>query len=129
MLLNTELTYIPGIRPKKSAALVGELSICFVEDLLSYFPYLYIDRSRFGKIREINEESGYIQLRGKIVSIEKRGEGRSLRLVARFTDGSGYIDLVWFKGIRFIEDKYKLQSEYIVFGKLTLLGSLFNMAH
>ena len=129
MLLTTELTYIPGIGPKKAAALVGELSIRCVEDLLTYFPYRYIDRSRFGKIREINEESGYIQLRGKIVSIEKRGEGRSLRLVARFTDGSGYIDLVWFKGIRFIEDKYKLQSEYIVFGKPTLFGSMFNMAH
>ena len=129
MQLDTDITYISGIGPKRAATLCAELGMRTVEDLITHYPYRYVDRSRFGRIAEINESTSYIQLKGRIVSMEKRGEGRSQRLVARFTDGSGYIELVWFKGIRFVEDKYRLNFDYIVFGKVALFGQMYNIAH
>lgn len=121
--------YLPGVGPKKADVLHKELGIASYEDLLYYFPYKYIDRTRFYKVAEINGDMQYIQLKGRILSYETIGEFRKKRLVARFSDGSGIINLVWFKGINFIMDKYKLNREYIVFGKPTAFGSLLNIAH
>ncbi len=129
MNLDTEITYIPGVGPKRAALLNKELSIYSVEDLLTYFPYRHIDRSRFYTIREVNEEMPYIQLRGRIVRKEKIGEGRKQRLVAIFGDGTGFIELVWFKGLRYIEDKYRINQDYVVFGKPTRFGAKINIAH
>lgn len=129
MNLNTDINYIPGIGPKRAATLLAELGMRTVEDLLTYFPYKYIDRSRFYTIREVNENMPYIQLKGRIIKFEKRGEGRSQRLVATFTDQTGFIELVWFKGIKFIENKYRLNQEYIAFGKPARYGQMLNIAH
>lgn len=129
MNLNTAINYIPGIGPKRAATLLAELGMRTVEDLLTYYPYKYVDRSRFYTIREVNENMPYIQLKGKIVSFEKRGEGRSQRLVATFTDQTGFIELVWFKGLKFVENKYRLNQEYIAFGKPTRFGTKLNIAH
>ncbi len=129
MNLNTDINYIPGIGPKRAATLLAELGMRTVEDLLTYYPYKYIDRSRFYTIREVNENMPYIQLKGRIISFEKRGEGRSQRLVATFTDSTGFIELVWFKGIKFVESKYRLNQEYIAFGKPARYGTKLNMAH
>ena len=104
MNLSTSIEYVPGIGPKKAAVLIGEMSVRTVGDLLSCYPYKYVDRSRFYMISECTDTMSYIQLRGKIVRMEKRGEGRSLRLVAVFTDGRSFIDLVWFKGLCFVEE-------------------------
>ena len=129
MNLNTDINYIPGIGPKRSATLLAELGMRTVEDLLTYFPYKYVDRSRFYTIREANENMPYIQLKGRIISFEKRGDGRNQRLVATFTDSTGFIELVWFKGIKFVESKYRLNQEYIAFGKPSRFGSKLNIAH
>ncbi|NCA79304.1 MAG: ATP-dependent DNA helicase RecG [Sphingobacteriia bacterium] len=129
MNFSTEIMYIPGVGPKRAELLNKELSIYSVEDLLTYFPYRHIDRSRFYTIREINDAMPYIQLRGKIVRKEKIGEGRHQRLVAMFGDGTGFIELVWFKGLRYVEDKYRLNQEYVVFGKPTRFGSKINIVH
>ena len=129
MNLNTDINYIPGIGPKRAATLLAELGMRTVEDLLTYYPYKYIDRSRFYTIREVNENIPYIQLKGRIISFEKRGEGRSQRLVATFTDSTGFIELVWFKGIKFVESKYRLNQEYIAFGKPARYGTKLNIAH
>ena len=129
MNLNTDINYIPGIGPKRAATLLAELGMRTVEDLLTYYPYKYIDRSRFYTIREVNENMPYIQLKGRIISFEKRGEGRSQRLVATFTDSTGFIELVWFKGIKFVESKYRLNQEYIAFGKPARYGTKLNIAH
>jgi len=129
MNLNTDINYIPGIGPKRATTLLAELGMRTVEDLITYFPYKYIDRSRFYTIREANENMPYIQLKGKIISFEKRGEGRSQRLVATFTDNTGFIELVWFKGIKFVENKYRLNQEYIAFGKPARFGTKLNIAH
>lgn len=123
------ITYLPGVGPAKAEVLRKEANIQSFEDMLYYFPYKYIDRSRFYRVSEINGTMPYIQLQGKILSFNTVGEGRSKRLVARFTDGTGTIDLVWFKGLNYVKDKYRLNTEYIVFGKPTMFGHAYNIAH
>ncbi|WP_280743443.1 MULTISPECIES: ATP-dependent DNA helicase RecG [unclassified Parabacteroides] len=123
------ITYLPGVGPKKAEVLKKEADISSFEDLLYYFPYRYVDRSRFYRVAEIHEGMPYIQLKGRILSFETLGEGRTRRLVARFTDGSGTIELVWFKGIAYVKDKYVIGKEYIVFGKPTAFGHTCNIAH
>ncbi|MDD4514434.1 ATP-dependent DNA helicase RecG [Massilibacteroides sp.] len=123
------ITYLAGVGPKKADILVKEAGISSYEDLLYYFPYRYVDRSRFYKIAEINGSMPYIQLKGRILYFDTLGEGRTRRLVARFTDGTGVIDLVWFKGIAFVKDKYVINKEYIVFGKPTEFANTYNIAH
>ena len=86
-----------------------------MHDLLYYFPYKYVDRSRIYAIREIDGNMPYIQLKGEIRGFELAGEGRGQRLVAHFTDGTGFVDLVWFQGIQYVTGKYKVRREYIVF--------------
>ncbi|MDR0348243.1 MAG: ATP-dependent DNA helicase RecG [Tannerella sp.] len=121
--------YLAGVGPKKAEVLNNEVHIASYEDLLYYFPYKYVDRSRFYTIREINGNMPYIQLKGKIVLFDTVGEMRSKRLVAKFTDGTDTIDLVWFKGLKYITDRYKTGQEYIVFGKPVEFGRSFNIVH
>lgn len=128
-LSERDITYLPGVGPKKAEVLKKEINIHSAEDLLSYYPFRYIDRSKIYSISEIQASSAYIQLKGKIIHFETIGEGAARRLIAKFKDESGIIDLVWFKGIKFIQNKYKFNTEYIVFGKPTLFGSKYNIAH
>lgn len=128
-LSTRDIKFLPGVGPKKAELFNKELKIFSYEDLLYYFPYKYIDRSRTYKIREIDGNMPYIQLRGKIIDFETQGEGKGRRLIARFTDETGIIELIWFKGIKFITEKYKTGTEYTVFGKPTRFGSKFNIAH
>lgn len=123
------IMYLPGVGPKKAEILQKEAGISSYEDLLFYFPYKYIDRSRFYKVAEVSGDMPYIQLKGRILYYDTIGEGRTKRLVGKFTDGSGTIDLVWFKGISFVLDKYKTGTEYIVFGKPAEFGHVYNIAH
>ncbi len=124
-----DLKYLQGVGPRRAELLAKELNIRSVEDLIYYFPYKYIDRSKTYKIAEISGQMPFIQLRGRILSYETIGEGRSARLTARFSDGTGVIELVWFKGAKFIQDKYKVNTEYTLFGKPALFGSRYNIAH
>lgn len=125
----TDIKYLSGVGPKKAEILNKEIDVFSVEDLLYYFPYKYIDRSRIYFVHEVDGNMPYIQLKGRITAFETFGEGRKKRLVAHFTDGTGFIDLVWFQGARFIEDKYKVNLPYIIFGKPTMFGDKFNIAH
>ncbi|MDR0428897.1 MAG: ATP-dependent DNA helicase RecG [Tannerellaceae bacterium] len=123
------ITYLSGVGPKKAEILKKEADISSFEDLLYYFPYKYIDRSRFYKVAEVNDTTAFIQLKGRILSFETVGEGRSKRLIARFTDGTGIIELVWFQGINYAKDKHIVGKEYIVFGKPTEFGHSYNIVH
>lgn len=123
------ITYLPGVGPKKADVLQKELHIASFEDMLYYFPYKYIDRSRFYKVAEVTGNMPFIQLRGKILYFDTLGEGRTKRLIAKFTDGTGVIDLVWFKGLSYITDKYRTATEYIVFGKPNEFGQIVNIPH
>lgn len=120
---------MPGVGPKKAEILNKEINVFTVGDLLRWYPYRYIDRSRIYYIHEIDNSMAYIQLKGRITAFELFGEGRARRLVAHFTDGTGFIDLVWFQGVRYIEGKYKLNQEYVVFGKPAMFNGKWNIAH
>ena len=124
-----DVKYLPGVGPVRAALLKGELQISTLHDLLYFFPYKYIDRSRIFRIREVNGTMPYIQLKGKILSFEQIGEGRRQRLVAHFSDGTGVADLVWFSGIKYTLDRYRPGVEYVVFGKPTVFGGRVNVAH
>lgn len=121
--------YLPGVGPQRAAVLNKELSLHSLHDLLYYFPYKYVDRSRLYYIHEIDGNMPYIQLKGEILSFETFGEGRQRRLVAHFSDGTGVVDLVWFQGIKYLLGRYKVHTEYIVFGKPTIFNGRINVAH
>ena len=123
------IMYLPGVGPKKADVLQKEAGVSSYGDLLFYFPYKYIDRSRFYKVVEINGDMPFIQLKGRILYFDTVGEGRTRRLVGKFTDGTGTIDLVWFKGINYILDKIKTGVDYIIFGKPTEFGHICNIPH
>ena len=124
-----DIKYLQGVGPQRAAMLNKELNIFSLRDLLYYFPYKYVDRSRLYYIHEIDGNMPYIQLKGQILSFETIGEGRQRRLVAHFSDGTGVIDLVWFQGIKYLMGKYKAHEEYIVFGKPTVFNGRVNVAH
>lgn len=128
-LATRDIKYLPGVGPQRAAVLEKELGIRSLHDLLYYFPYKYIDRSRLYYVHEIDGNMPYIQLRGQILSFEETGEGYRKRLVAHFSDGTGVVDLVWFQGQRFVTGKYKVRTPYIVFGKPTVFGGRVNIAH
>ncbi len=128
-LLDSDIKFLPGVGPRRAELLNKELGISTFRDLLYTFPFRYIDRSRFYSVREIDSSAAWIQLRGSITRIDKVGKGRAQRLVARFTDGTGAIDLVFFKGLKWIEEKLQVGPEYVVFGKPSVFGQSWNMVH
>ena len=100
-ILSQDIKYLQGVGPNRALLLASELDITTVGDLLAYYPYKYVDRSRIYRISEIDGNMPYVQLCGQIFSFDTAGEGRNKRLIAHFTDGSGAIDLVWFQGIKY----------------------------
>ena len=124
-----DIKYLQGVGPQRATLLNKELNIYSLHDLLYYFPYKYVDRSRLYYIHEIDGNMPYIQLKGQILSFETIGEGRQRRLVAHFSDGTGVVDLVWFQGIKYLMGRYKAHEEYIVFGKPTVFNGRINIAH
>lgn len=128
-LSTRDIKYLPGVGPQRASLLAKELNIVSFKDLLYYFPYKYVDRSRIYTIREIDGNMPYIQLRGKFLSFETFGEGRQRRLVGHFSDGTGVMDVVWFQGLKFVMGKIKAGVEYIIFGKPTVFGGRINVAH
>ncbi len=124
-----DIKYITGVGPQKAEILQKELQISSLHDLIYYFPYKYVDRSRIYQVSELNGSMPYIQLKGKIIGFETFGEGRQRRLVAHFNDGTGTVDLVWFQSIKYITSRYKLHQEYIVFGRPTVFNGRVNVAH
>jgi len=124
-VFDTEIKFLPGVGPKKAGLLGRELSIFTFNDLIYTFPFRYVDRSRFYTVREIDSTTAYIQLRGRIVSVSIVGK----RLVANFTDGTGYIELVFFQGVKWIQERLKVGQEYVVFGKPSLFNNVFNFVH
>ena len=128
-LTTRDIKYLQGVGPQRATLLNKELDIHSLHDLLYYFPYKYVDRSRLYYIHEIDGNMPYIQLKGQILSFETVGEGRQRRLLAHFSDGTGVVDLVWFQGIKYLMGKYKAHEEYIVFGKPTVFNGRINIAH
>lgn len=129
--LDTELTYLPGIGPKRAELLEKELGLHTFGDLLHYFPYKHIDRTRLFYIHELTADMPFVQVKGEILSYEEEGEGRKRHLIAHFTDGRHVMDLVWFQAaaIKWAKQQYKIGTIYIVFGKPTVFNGRINIAH
>ena len=128
-ILAQDIKFLPGVGPKRAAILTQELKITTVAELLYYFPYKYIDRTKFYKIREINETLPFIQIQGVITTIETVGEGRAQRMVANFYDGENIMELVWFRGIKFVKSTLKKNFPYIIFGKPTEFNGKWKLVH
>ena len=123
------IKYLQGVGEQRAALLDRELGIRSLYDLLYYFPDKYIDRSRVFKVSELGGHLQHVQLVGEIRSFEELGEGASRRLVAHFTDGTAFVDLVWFRGLKFIKGKLKTGTRYVVFGKPSMFNGHVNIAH
>ncbi len=128
-ILDTPIEYLKGVGPARAEVLKKELSIFTFYHLLYHFPFRYVDRSKFYPIREIQSDTSYVQIKGKITRLQKTGKLRSERLIATFQDETGETELVWFKGIKWILDKLKSGEEYVVFGKPTLFNNKYNFPH
>ncbi len=128
-LLQTPIEYLKGVGPKRAEVLRSELNIFTFDDLLNYFPFRYVDRSKFSRIADIDNDQNYFQLRGKISAPQLIGAARGRRLSAYIADASGEIELVWFQGIKWAQEKIKPGVEYIVFGKPNYFNGRYNFAH
>lgn len=129
VFLETPIEYLKGVGPARADMLKKELQIFSFGELLSFFPFRYVDRSKIYKIEEIRDDSSYFQVKGKITRVSTAGSYRSKRLMATITDGTGEIDLIWFQGINWVADLLSPGKEYIVFGKPSWFNGRLNFAH
>src|SRR6201997_5650778 len=127
--LDTPIEYLKGIGPQRGDMLKKELQIFSYYDLLSLYPFRYVDRSKFYKIKDINEDLPYVQLKGKIIRTELLGEKFAKRFVAYLKDDTGIIELVWFQGAKWLEGKFKPDIEYVVLGKPSEFRGKYNITH
>jgi len=127
--LSTSIEYLKGVGPKRAATINKELGIYTFDQLLSYYPFRYIDRSKVHQIKHINSSEIHVQLKGKITRVSEAGEKRGKRLIAHLQDESGSIELVWFKGIKWVKPKLIVGKEYTVFGKPTQFSNSYNLVH
>lgn len=127
--LDSPIEFLKGVGPQRGEVLKKELNIFVFRDLLQYIPFRYVDRSKFHPIAEVQDDSAYIQIKGRIVSMQTIGQKRAQRLVAQLRDDTGTIDLVWFKGLKWITGSIKTGVEYAVFGKPSEFNGRFNFVH
>ncbi len=125
----TDLQYLPGVGPRRAELLSEELHIRTAEELIGYFPYKYIDKSHVYRICDIDGNMPYILLRGHFSTFEEMGAGAGKRLVGHFTDGTGWVDCVWFKGLKYILNSVDKGREYLLFGKPTEYQYSYNIPH
>lgn len=129
-ILDNELTYLPGVGPKRAELLKTELGLFTWKDLLFNFPYRYIDRSKFYNISELHKDLPYIQLKGKFTHLETSNISKNKKkLTGYFTDSTGVVEIVWFQGITWILNSLSRNKEYVIFGKPNLFGSRLNIVH
>jgi ATP-dependent DNA helicase RecG len=129
-ILDQDIKYLNGVGPQRQQILNKELGIHSFGDLLEYYPYKHVDRTKIYKIRELTLEMPFVQIRGRILSYETFEMGpRKKRLVAHFSDGTDVMDLVWFSGVQYIKKSYKVGKEYIVFGRPGVFNGRFQLSH
>ena len=126
---DTSIEFLKGVGPQKAALIGKELALFTYGDLIQHYPFRYEDRTKFQKISEVHADMPFVQMKGRITKLDTIGELRKKRLVARFSDDTGEIELVWFKGIPWISKKLRLGVDYVVFGKPAAFGRKINVAH
>ena len=127
--LQTPIEFLKGVGPQRAQLLKKELGIVSVDDLVNYFPFRYVDRSQYHTISELPTLDGPAQLKGMIVQVSERQVGKQTRLIAKFQDRTGIIELVWFQGGKWIKPLLKLNTEFQVYGKAKFFGSNFTIPH
>lgn len=129
-ILDQDIKYLPGVGPNRKKMLSNELGINSYGDLLEYYPYKYVDRSKIYTIHELTGDMPFVQVVGHILSFETFAMGpRKERVVAHFTDGTGICDLTWFNGGKYAKQNYKIGVQYLVFGKPTVFNNRINFTH
>lgn len=129
-ILDQDIQYLPGVGPRRKAVLVKELGIGTYKDLLEYYPYKYVDRSRMYRIDELAGDMPFVQIKAHILSFEAfEMGGHRTRLVAHVSDGSGVADIVWFSGAKYIREHYKINVDYIIFGRPAVFKGRYQFAH
>ena len=127
--LDSPIEYLKGIGPIKAELLKNELGVYTFGDLLQQFPFRYVDRTVFHRIADLGPDSGEVQLRGILRRLEVAGGGRKRRLIGKLRDDTGVLELVWFKGIKWMEDSLQVGKEYVVYGRVNTFGASLNMPH
>ena len=128
-ILQTPIDYLKGVGPARADLLKKELKIFTYGDLLQHYPFRYLDRSVVYKISDLIVDMPFIQIKGKIIRFEEKGIRKNKRLIAYFQDETGVVELVWFKGIKWIRSSLKRDVEYIVFGRPAVFKGVFNIVH
>ncbi len=129
-ILDQDIMYLPGVGPKKKELLQKEIGVATYGDLLEYYPYKYVDRTKVYLISELSADMPYVQIKGRILSFESYDGGRGKkRIVAHFSDGHGVCDLVWFNALTYVTRNYMIDKEYIVFGKPAIYNQRFQFTH
>ncbi|HKL35048.1 MAG TPA: ATP-dependent DNA helicase RecG [Salegentibacter sp.] len=128
-ILQTPIDYLKGVGPNRADLLRKELGIHTYQDLLNFFPNRYLDKTRFYKINELQRNSAEVQVVGKITHIRSVEQKRGKRLVADFIDDTGKMELVWFRGQKWIRENLKINTPYVIFGKTNWFNGLFSMPH
>ena len=127
--LQTPIDYLKGVGPNRADLLRKELGIHTYQDLINLFPNRYIDRTQYYKINQLQQSNADVQVIGKIIEFKEVAQKQGKRLVATFQDDTGVMELVWFRGQKWIRENLKLNTTYVIFGKTNLFGGKFNMAH
>ena len=127
--LQTPIDYLKGVGPNRADLLRKELGIHTYQDLINLFPNRYIDRTQYYKINQLQRNNADVQVIGEITNLKDVGEGRAKRLVATFKDDTGVMELVWFRGQKWIRESIKLGKPYVIFGKTNWFNGVFNMPH
>ncbi|MBL7904740.1 MAG: ATP-dependent DNA helicase RecG [Bacteroidales bacterium] len=128
-ILDTPVEYLKGVGPARAEILRKEVNISTFGDLLLYYPFRYVDRSRFFTIAEIDSDAAWIQLKGRVTGQQLFGKGHGARIVYTFKDGSGETELVWFQGLKWVREKVVVGKEYVIFGKPNLFNGKYNFTH
>ena len=128
-LLETDITYLKGVGPKRAEVLKKELSIVTFEDMLNYFPFRYVDKSKFYKVKDVTSDTTWFQLKGRVTDLVPVGDKRTKYITANFTDDTGTIGLVWFRGLQWVKNRFEPGKEYVIFGKPSIFKNRFNFVH
>ena len=128
-LLDTNISYLKGVGPKRAELLNKELGVITFNDMLNQFPFRYIDRSHIHTVSQIDNDNVYYQLIGTMSSMQSFGAPRTTRITAQFSDSTGSIEVVWFKGLKWIKTRFKAGQKYILFGKASAFKNTFNFVH
>ena len=129
-ILDTPIEYLKGVGPQRAAVLKKELQIFTYKDLINFYPYKYLDRTKYYKIAELTPNlQSEIQIAGKIVHIKTVEQKRGKRLVATFTDGYNKMELIWFQGYKWIQENLQINQPYVIFGKINHFNGIFSMPH